>query len=232
MIPSIRRIKSLLQMGKAPKARVTDAEQFHLQATSLDEILRTPNASVVRLRSSQIMRPRDMVLPLVDLLALASICQVRVPLTVFEIGTFTGETTWTMAANLPVASEILTLDLPPAEIPFGFPSYTAGSVFLDTAEQKRITQLYGWSDRYDFSPYIQSVDLMFIDGDHSFASVKSDTDQALRLVKPGGMIIWDDYRYLSCHVGCRGVSDFLHSIKDDLPVRQLTGTRLAVMEVK
>ena len=36
-------------------------------------------------------------------------------------------------------------------------------------------------------------DLIYVDGDHSADGVWFDTQQAHRLLKPGGMILWDDY---------------------------------------
>ncbi len=38
-----------------------------------------------------------------------------------------------------------------------------------------------------------SFDLIYIDGDHSEAAVYRDTREALRLLRPGGMLLWDDY---------------------------------------
>ena len=39
-----------------------------------------------------------------------------------------------------------------------------------------------------------SLDYVYIDGDHSFAAVRSDLDFALDTVRPGGLICLDDYR--------------------------------------
>lgn len=38
-----------------------------------------------------------------------------------------------------------------------------------------------------------SIDLIYIDGDHSYEGVKRDTDQAIRKVKPDGLLIFNDY---------------------------------------
>ncbi|MEO1490963.1 MAG: class I SAM-dependent methyltransferase [Pseudomonadota bacterium] len=39
-----------------------------------------------------------------------------------------------------------------------------------------------------------SLDWIYIDGDHSFDAVSADLDSAYRVVKPGGLICADDYR--------------------------------------
>jgi hypothetical protein len=38
-----------------------------------------------------------------------------------------------------------------------------------------------------------SVDLIYVDGDHSYEGVKRDTAQAIRKVKPDGLLIFNDY---------------------------------------
>jgi len=209
----------------------SQSDGFRLPDVTLNTLLQTNEPRRICIQSSQVERPRDMVLPLVDLMSIAAICRVLAPARVMEIGTFTGETTWTIATNLPDSSEVFTLDLPPDEIPSQFPRYVAGSIFLGMPENARIRQLFGWSDRFDFSPYHGSMDMVFIDGDHSREAVEKDTATALKLIRQGGIVIWDDYRYLPCHRDCRGVSDYLHSVMDTIPVRQLAGTRLAVMKV-
>jgi len=207
------------------------ANDYLLPEIKLNEIIGFGAPQSICILSSQIERPQDMVLPLGDLLSVAAICRHCAPQRVMEIGTFTGETTWTMARNLPEESKILTLDLPPDQIPQHFAAYAAGSAFSNTPEALKIQQLYGWSQSFDFSPYYGKMDLVFIDGDHSFDAVRNDTEHALKLAKQRGIIVWDDYRFLNCHESCRGVSEYLHSAMNLMPVRQLCGTRLAIMAV-
>lgn len=227
----VRRVFTSRNRQRLPVREHAVEKTFHLPEISLNDLIGERVPQAISILCTQVQRPRDMVLPLSDLMALAAICKTLSPRRVMEIGTFTGETTWTMAHNLPLSSEILTLDLPPDEIPANFQRYVAGEAFQGTPEAKQINQLYGWSERFDFTPYYGTIDLIFIDGDHTYDAVRNDTAQALKLVKPGGIVIWDDYRYLPCHEGCRGVSDYLHSVVSEMPVKQLTATRLAVMKV-
>lgn len=39
----------------------------------------------------------------------------------------------------------------------------------------------------------KSFDFIYVDGSHKAADVYDDTLQALRLVRPGGLVLWDDY---------------------------------------
>ena len=57
--------------------------------------------------------------------------------------------------------------------------------YLRTVEASSSTALADWdSERYD---------LIYIDSDHSQAQVEQDAKMTLKLLKPGGMMIFDDY---------------------------------------
>jgi glycosyltransferase involved in cell wall biosynthesis/predicted O-methyltransferase YrrM/Tfp pilus assembly protein PilF len=43
----------------------------------------------------------------------------------------------------------------------------------------------------------ESFDLIYVDGDHSAAGVRADSLEAYRLLKPGGLLLWDDYYWAS-----------------------------------
>jgi hypothetical protein len=59
---------------------------------------------------------------------------------------------------------------------------------------KNVTHLEGNSLDFDFSPYAGKFDLVFVDGDHHYESVKKDTENAFRLLKDdSAMIVWHDY---------------------------------------
>ena len=154
--------------------------------------------------ASQIQR-NPMVLPLGDLLSISAICAVRQPQRVFEIGTYTGSTTLLMAMNTAASAELFTLDLRVDDMPESWldanskPPFEAGILFRDTPFQSKIRQLFGRSDAFDFSKYKGSIDLVYIDADHSYDAVFSDSKIAFELVSPGGMIVWDDYRWLPEH---------------------------------
>lgn len=119
----------------------------------------------------------------------------------FEIGTLNGRTTLNLAANLDDKSLVYTLDLPKSELntlrrlfDVGLISKKeTGKFFVDSVEGKRIVQLYGDSCTFDFSPYYKKIDLVFIDGAHSYNNVLSDSLNALKMAKAGSVIIWHDY---------------------------------------
>ncbi len=126
----------------------------------------------------------------------------------FEFGTCTGKTTYLWAANAPADAVVTTLTLAPDQVSDYAPAAgddaqaaaaaAAESTFdnflyTGTPEAAKIEQLYGDSKAFDETAYAGRCDLVFIDGAHAYSYVKSDTEKALRMVRPGGLILWDDY---------------------------------------
>lgn len=109
---------------------------------------------------------------------------------IFEFGTFTGRTTYFLTFSSANTS-VVTLDLPPDTS--GRYIENVGYYFKGTGRDDRIKQIFMDSKKFDPAPYKKSMDLIFIDGDHSYEGVKNDTEKALEMLKPGGIILWHDY---------------------------------------
>jgi predicted O-methyltransferase YrrM len=157
---------------------------------------------------------------------------------VFELGTCTGKTTYLLAANTPDTSRITTLTLGPDDLELyqdgaqdiGSAKRSAlkESQFADffytgTPEAAKITQLFGDSKSFDETPYLQSFDLIFIDGSHAYSYVMSDSRKALKMVRPGGVIVWHDY------CGPRRARDVFRALNDlskELPLVHIQGTTM------
>jgi predicted O-methyltransferase YrrM len=125
--------------------------------------------------------------------------------TIFEIGTFDGRTTLNMAANAGPGARVYTLDLPRADVDSASLPLDAGDKqFVDkeasrvrfrrTDWEKEIVQLSGDSATFDYGPYTGKVDMVFIDGSHSYDYVKNDTEAALKIVNGSAVIVWHDYQ--------------------------------------
>ena len=139
---------------------------------------------------------------LLELLCLARLARATAARTVFEFGTFDGRTTLTLAANAPDAT-VHTLDLPPdtetampieqIERIYVFKP-VSGARFLGRPEASRIRQHFGDSATYDYGALRGTIDLVFVDGSHSYPYVVSDSRNALALLGArGGVIAWHDY---------------------------------------
>lgn len=148
----------------------------------------------------------------------------------FEIGTFTGATAWTLAANVPELT-IHTLDLPAGGAPELYverddrtfiPARRRRHVFEGHPEERRIVFLEGDSAKFDFSTFRTTFDLVYIDGAHSYDYVAKDTESAFQIVNDSGVIVWDDYL-----PGWEGLVRYLHE-RTDLELYLVPGTRLVL----
>lgn len=130
------------------------------------------------------------------------------PQAMFEVGTFDGRTTINMALNAPADAHVYTLDLPAEQInlttyklatvgEYSDINYVlkaeSGARYKQKTGSEKITQLFGDSATFDYSPYAQSMDLVFIDGSHVREYTKNDTEAAFSMIKAGGIILWHDY---------------------------------------
>jgi len=167
---------------------------------------------------------------------IAALAQGLSAITFFEIGTNRGRTSWTVAVNNPelavytldialtASSDDVALELGTDDRHFFRPGEACGEAFRDTPEAARITQLWGDSATFDFSPFEATIDLIYIDGGHSYDYVKSDTENALKVLSPTGTIVWDDY---GSHPG---VYQLVNEVAPtlDAPVYHVFGSRMAI----
>lgn len=170
-------------------------------------------------------------LPGLERCTLAAIVRSVAPARVFEFGTYLGASTLLMAMNAPPHAKLTTLDLDPARREAYFRvagvqrlrDFETGVLFKATPVAPRIHQRYGDSGEIDFSEYAKSIDLVFVDGDHSYAQVGLDTRAALQMLKPGGTILWDDYT-----TGTTGVVRCLNELAQRVPLVRIEGTRFVI----
>lgn len=138
---------------------------------------------------------------------LAAVCSTTKPKCIVEFGTYLGAGTLTMGLNC--EARILTLDLPDEATGddvdtlnvtdrrlVAYRQHRTGSRYKSHPIEDRITELRCDSRTVDLSKHASSVDLCLIDGGHSLECVRSDTENALRVLSPGGIILWDDYFWL------------------------------------
>jgi len=95
--------------------------------------------------------------------------------------------------------------------------------FSGTPHAAKIQTLFGDSAAFDFSPYHRKIDLFFIDGAHSYEYVRSDTENALQCVRPGGVIAWHDFG----RVGLNEVSKYILELSPRLTIYSVPGGSLA-----
>jgi predicted O-methyltransferase YrrM len=175
---------------------------------------------------------RDRALNHGEALVLSLITAWLRPRRIFEIGTASGQATLLMARQAPGA-RIDTMDLgnhaPSLGQQRGQPPWQdltrIGIAFRDTPVEAQVEQHFADSAAFDYGPFCGEIDLMLVDGGHTYEYVRADSSAALELVRPGGVIVWDDCNYLS-----PGVSRALHGLRrEGQAIYRVAGTRLAVL---
>jgi hypothetical protein len=156
---------------------------------------------------------------------------------IFEFGTATGKTTYLMARSAPQA-KIVTLTLAPDQVDLGQHGKGDDAASIRAAKREsafqtfvysgsdvepRIDQRFGDSKVFDESPYAGAVDLIFLDGDHTESYVRTDTHKALNMLRPGGWLLWHDYR--GRHTA-PGVWRYLNQLAGTLDLVHIQGTAI------
>lgn len=156
----------------------------------------------------------------------------------FEFGTCTGKTAYLWARNSSPDARVVTLTLAPenvasyqreatddaTDVAFALKESThTDFLYSGTPVATRVEQLFGDSKTFDVSPWAGRCDLVFVDGSHAYSYVVSDSEKALQLVAPGGLVLWHDY------AGPRhapGVYRALNELSRRVPLVRLEGTTL------
>lgn len=219
-----------------PIVRARKNAPFILPKRSLTQLFPNIETKEIRVPVHQTVRRHPWALPMVELLQLAAVVHHTQPHRIFEIGTYTGSTTLMMAMNTPSETEIFTLDIDPAVREThqhgygvgGFPKFTVGSAYLDTPVAAKIQQLFLKSSSFDFRPFYGTIDLVFVDADHTYEFVKADTATAFKLLRSGGIIIWDDYLWNERSPEDSGVARCINELAQTKSVFQIDGTRFAI----
>ena len=167
------------------------------------------------------------------------------PERVFEIGTFNGRTTLNIAKNINEYGRVFTLDLP-KELKTGTKFKTSKyervyinkknieSVFLKHTEvNEKIEFLYGDSAKFDYSDYLGTMDMVFIDGSHSYDYVINDTQIAIKLLKPaGGIILWHDYNSAVYSGVTIAINEMKQNVECFRQIKLIKGTSLVFADTR
>lgn len=163
------------------------------------------------------------------------------PKIIFEFGTYNGFTTVHLSKNALEECIIYTIDLPQSNtfndmkrlsLTQGYDDIITakmakdlgiGYLFTQSGKFKNIIQLFGDTSTYNFSQWHKKVDLCFIDACHSYQYVKSDTENAFKMLSESGILVWHDfdiYHY--------DVFRYLNQMAKNKKLFYIENTRLAV----
>lgn len=143
---------------------------------------------------------------------------------IFEIGTFRGKTSTNLSYNISGSSSVMSLCLPQDQCAFEVGEY----VKKDTTASLKTRLLSGDSLMFDFAPYHDSVDLMFIDGCHTYKHTLADSENAMKCIRDNGFIVWHDFN--TGHLGsAKAVLEITE--KYGLDLYKIDGTSIAIAPV-
>jgi len=131
---------------------------------------------------------------LTDLALLKSVAASYKQCEYMEIGTWRGESILNV---LDTGANCTSVNLSPEDIiAMGLNEKYAHLHGCLISDKTRIKSVYANSLTFDFSSLNQKYDLIFVDGDHTYDAVKSDSRKVFELLKDeNSMIVWHDYGY-------------------------------------
>lgn len=132
----------------------------------------------------------------------------------FEIGTWRGESVANVAA---IADECMTLNLSAKQmLEMGLAKNYIDQHAMFSKDLPNVKQLEGNSLDYDFSIPGGKFDLIFIDGDHHYDSITSDTENVFRhLVHDASIVVWHDYAWQPGNIRFETMAAILDGTPED-----------------
>lgn len=133
-----------------------------------------------------------------ELSRLAAIIAKRRPGRILEIGTARGGTLCLLSRLAAPEATIISVDLPGGRFGGGYAPFYIPIFKMFRHRSQRLHLIRGDSHSSHVHSAVRGVlgsealDLLFIDGDHSYAGVKQDFDDYMPMVKQGGLVALHD----------------------------------------
>jgi hypothetical protein len=215
---------------KHPVERAAVLAQAEVPAVAFTDLFPDPGSLSFSVDSSSFGR-HGWNVKLHEEVYLSAAVAVMKPGTVFEIGTFDGNTTRRLAEAAPQDAVVYTIDLPEeafnaTQSPDAFSGARVGERYASSPARPKIKQFRADAATFDFSPYYGLIDFVFVDAAHDYPHGLLDSRTALKLVRPGGTIVWHDFEpYWS------GLVHAICEATRGLPLKRLAGTSMAVLRM-
>jgi len=199
-----RGLRQVLGIAQAHAENVLDpeADVISIPAVSIEDLIAehgVPSPLTV-LGFPQIAHS----ISLIEALGLAALMRMVNARRAFEFGTHRGISTSQLASNLAEGGEVFSLDLPRTDRRTQFEIDNVGDMEVSQMHEKadlipdslraRVRFLEHDSATFDESPYTGQMDFIFVDGAHTAEYVRSDSQKAWTMVRPGGIVAWHDCR--------------------------------------
>jgi predicted O-methyltransferase YrrM len=133
-----------------------------------------------------------------ELLEFATLVQQLRPRALLEIGTRNGGTFFVLCRLADPDATVISLDLPGGMFGGGYDNYRIPVLRRMKKPGQKLHLLRANSHAVETSRHVEQVlrdgplDLLFIDGDHTYEGVKQDFEMYSPFVRPGGIIAFHD----------------------------------------
>ena len=132
----------------------------------------------------------------------------KVSKNIFEFGTCSGKTTFLMGLNSSKDTKIVSITLSPKNIEEVDSKKTDNKIsqrniinesiyesflFSGNEVERKIKVIFQNSLNFNHNKYKNQMDLIFIDGGHTYSVVKNDTEKSFEMLRKNGIILWHDY---------------------------------------
>ena len=233
-----KKIKNFVFKSKIKKINITDIHEiFNLKEISKN--LKGPKKNVI-IKSFSITPNNNVVGMTSDQEAWIISSLSKISKNIFEFGTCSGKTTYLMGLNSNADTKITSVTLSKNnvsdvlkkkednEVSFrNIINESIYSKFLFSGEEveNKIKVIFQNSLEFNHQEYMGKMDLIFIDGGHTYSVVKNDSEKSFDMVSKNGIILWHDY--VPGKQSAKDVVKYIHEISKNKKIFSINGTTLA-----
>tara|TARA_B100001093_G_scaffold440288_1_gene440714 strand:- start:32 stop:817 length:786 start_codon:yes stop_codon:yes gene_type:complete len=234
-----KKIKKFLNKSRIQEIDITDVHNiFHLKEISKN--LKGPKEDVI-IQSFSITPGNNIVGMTSDYEAWIISSLSKVSKKIFEFGTCSGKTTYLMGLNSSNDTRIISITLNPNDLndlkkkdidnKVSFRNIIQESVyekflFSEKEVEKKIKIIFQNSLNFKHNKYKNEMDLIFIDGGHTYSVVKNDSEKSFDMLSSSGIILWHDY--VPGKRSARDVVKYLNEISKKKIIYKIKDTSLCI----
>ena len=234
-----KKIKNFFNKTKIHEIDISDVHKiFYLKEISKN--LKGPKKDVI-IQSFSITPSNNIVGMTSDYEAWIISSLSKISKKIFEFGTCSGKTTYLMGLNSSDDTRIVSITLNPNDLDnvlkkdkdnkVSFRNIIQESVyekFLFSEEdvEKKIKIIFQNSLNLEHNKYKNEMDLIFIDGGHTYSVVKNDSEKSFEMLNSNGIILWHDY--VPGKRSAKDVVKYINEISNYKTIYKIKNTSLCI----
>ena len=234
-----KKIKKFLFRTRLQEIDITDVHEiFHLKEISKN--LKGPKEDVI-IKSFSITPSNKIVGMTSDYEAWIISVFSKISKKIFEFGTCSGKTTYLMGLNSSDDASITSITLNPSDLnnikkknmdnKVSFRNIIHESVydkflFSEKEVEKKIKIIFQNSLNLEHDRFRNQMDLVFIDGGHTYSVIKNDSEKSFEMINETGIILWHDY--VPGKRSARDVVKYINEISKQKKIYKIKNTSLCI----